>query len=572
MTYGERIRQGREAKGLTQEELAEAVGVSRQAVSKWEGDLSRPAAGKLVLLSETLDIPKDAWQAMDAEEAAAQAAARETQGERKARKWRKGFAALAVLLCLSLLGNVLLWAKLRPAEDGPAGETSPIAAFPETLTVRVSRDYRFGDETPEEDPKDPWELPFLGDDLTRQENTLLSDSLEGGDARCFLSVVKANPRQDQNATFWDIYVLWAAADEAGDLNYHILCRAARDISIPSQVTWRHFEDVLGYDGFRLDIPFGAGGTGSDYLILGEDGAPRVLASLGGTESGATEYDVDEDGEKEIVCPGGIGVWTVYDTVEGQDWADIYEIRTADCGVSTLDFAPEKGGFFVADVNPETGEEGAVLVRYQLQDGVFLRREPTGLTQADYPDAAGTKLRFDLDYFSDSLDPDTVLTTESGLRLTPRQQAYLALQQLYEFTGVKLEEVYCAVSGAGETCFSLWEDGFTDRCFYSADMPAAYGGSGIPSVTFTWKEQGADWSPLSVQALAEERYFPAERVDALRDAYRNLPLMQSGSLANVREDQLWLSDGSLYTADFLDTDFGPALTCLTGPYPDGEVRH
>ena len=66
MTYGERIRQGREAKGLTQEELAEAVGVSRQAVSKWEGDLSRPAAGKLVLLSETLDIPKDAWQAMDA--------------------------------------------------------------------------------------------------------------------------------------------------------------------------------------------------------------------------------------------------------------------------------------------------------------------------------------------------------------------------------------------------------------------------------------------------------------------------------------------------------------------------
>ena len=36
MTYGERIRRGREAKALTQEELAEALGVSRQAVSKWE--------------------------------------------------------------------------------------------------------------------------------------------------------------------------------------------------------------------------------------------------------------------------------------------------------------------------------------------------------------------------------------------------------------------------------------------------------------------------------------------------------------------------------------------------------
>ena len=570
MTYGERIRREREAKGLTQEELAEAVGVSRQAVSKWEGDLSRPAAGKLVLLSETLDIPKDAWQAMDAEEAAAQAAARETEGERKARKWRKGFAVLAVLLCLSLLGNVLLWGKLRPETAGEGDSSGLGAAFPETLAVRVSRDYRFGDETPEEDLKDPWELPFLGDDLTRQENTLLSDSWEDGDARCFLSVVKANPRQDQNATFWDIYVLWAATDEAGDLDYHILYRAARDISIPGQVTWQRFEDVLGYDGFRLDILFGAGGTGSDYLILGEDGVPRVLASLGGTESGAMDYDVDEDGQKEIVCPGGFGVWTVYDRVEGQDWADVYELRTADCGVSTLDFAPEKGGFHAADA--EAGEEGTVLVRYQLRDGEFLRREPTDLTPADYPDAAGAKLHFDLDYFYDSLDPDTVLTTESGLRLTPRQQAYLALQQLYEFTGVKLEEVYCAVSGAGETCFSLWEDGFTDRCFYSADMPEAYGGSGIPSVTLTWQEQGADWSPLSLETLAEARYLPAEQTDALRDAYRRLSLMQGGSLANAQADQLWLSDGSLYTADFFETAFGPALTCLTGPYPDGEVRH
>lgn len=49
-------------------------------------------------------------------------------------------------------------------------------------------------------------------------------------------------------------------------------------------------------------------------------------------------------------------------------------------------------------------------------------------------------------------------------------------------------------------------------------------------------------------------------------------MQSGSLANVQADQLWLSDGSLYTADFFETAFGPALTYLTGPYPDGEVHH
>ena len=94
MTLGQRISTYRKQLGISQEALGERLGVSRQAVSKWEGDLSRPAAGKLVLLSETLDIPKDAWQAMDAEEAAAQAAARETEGARKAKRWRKGFAAL----------------------------------------------------------------------------------------------------------------------------------------------------------------------------------------------------------------------------------------------------------------------------------------------------------------------------------------------------------------------------------------------------------------------------------------------------------------------------------------------
>ena len=250
MTYGERIRRGREAKALTQEELAEALGVSRQAVSKWEGDLSRPAAGKLALLSETLDIPWDAWQAMDAEEAAAQAAARETEGERRARKWRRGFAALAALLGLSLLINVLLWAKLHPAEDGPAGETSPIAAFPETLTVRVSRDYRFGDETPEEDPRNPWQIPFLKDDLALQEHELLAAYFEDINAlgQHFLSVVKANPRQEQDFTLWNIYVIWATADERGDLDYRILYQAACDISTPSQVSWQRFENVLGHSG------------------------------------------------------------------------------------------------------------------------------------------------------------------------------------------------------------------------------------------------------------------------------------------------------------------------------------
>ena len=38
MTLGQRIQKLRKGAGLTQEQLAERMGVTRQAVSKWESD------------------------------------------------------------------------------------------------------------------------------------------------------------------------------------------------------------------------------------------------------------------------------------------------------------------------------------------------------------------------------------------------------------------------------------------------------------------------------------------------------------------------------------------------------
>ena len=67
MTYGSLIKQSREDLRLTQEQLAEQLDVSRQAVSKWEADLSRPTREKLGRLSEILNIPPDAWAQADAE-------------------------------------------------------------------------------------------------------------------------------------------------------------------------------------------------------------------------------------------------------------------------------------------------------------------------------------------------------------------------------------------------------------------------------------------------------------------------------------------------------------------------
>ena len=60
LTMGARIARSRKEKGLTQEALANALGVSNQAVSKWEGDVCCPDIQLLPPLCDTLGITLDA--------------------------------------------------------------------------------------------------------------------------------------------------------------------------------------------------------------------------------------------------------------------------------------------------------------------------------------------------------------------------------------------------------------------------------------------------------------------------------------------------------------------------------
>lgn len=59
MTFSEKITTLRRQKGWSQEELAEKLMVTRQAVSKWEGAQSMPDLDKLVQLSEALGVSTD---------------------------------------------------------------------------------------------------------------------------------------------------------------------------------------------------------------------------------------------------------------------------------------------------------------------------------------------------------------------------------------------------------------------------------------------------------------------------------------------------------------------------------
>lgn len=51
---GAKIRQFREQAGLTQKQLAEAVGVDQSAVARWENDENNPTAARIMQIADVL--------------------------------------------------------------------------------------------------------------------------------------------------------------------------------------------------------------------------------------------------------------------------------------------------------------------------------------------------------------------------------------------------------------------------------------------------------------------------------------------------------------------------------------
>ncbi|MDA1533784.1 MULTISPECIES: helix-turn-helix domain-containing protein [unclassified Bacillus cereus group] len=59
MSLGEQLKKLRESKGFSQEDVARKIGVTRQAVYKWENDKSCPDIDNLILLSEMYNVTLD---------------------------------------------------------------------------------------------------------------------------------------------------------------------------------------------------------------------------------------------------------------------------------------------------------------------------------------------------------------------------------------------------------------------------------------------------------------------------------------------------------------------------------
>ena len=59
MTIGKNIAELRKSSGMTQEQLAEILGVSSQTVSKWENDTTMPDIMLLPTIAGSFDITVD---------------------------------------------------------------------------------------------------------------------------------------------------------------------------------------------------------------------------------------------------------------------------------------------------------------------------------------------------------------------------------------------------------------------------------------------------------------------------------------------------------------------------------
>ena len=106
----ERVIQLRQEQGLSQSGLAEALGVSRQAVSRWETGAAMPSAENLLCLSRLYGVPMD--ELIRGEEADPEQKTEPPAGtqdapkeDRALRRWRAAALVLAAV-CVLLAGTV----------------------------------------------------------------------------------------------------------------------------------------------------------------------------------------------------------------------------------------------------------------------------------------------------------------------------------------------------------------------------------------------------------------------------------------------------------------------------------
>lgn len=140
MTLGQRIQELRKAMGLSQESLGERLGVSRQAISKWEADGAVPEVDKLIALSRLFGVSLNELLQVDCpadtpeeEEQAAEEYARRIRRRKVFRD--VGHVLTGVLVLAFAAALALLWGRVNTLEEQNADVKSSLSALRGQLSV-----------------------------------------------------------------------------------------------------------------------------------------------------------------------------------------------------------------------------------------------------------------------------------------------------------------------------------------------------------------------------------------------------------------------------------------------------
>lgn len=131
----EKIYALRRKSGLSQEQLAEKIGVSRQAISKWEGGLSTPELDKLKALSECFHVTLD--ELVGGQEAHAGGSEQEPAGTPRTGAGGRLGVCLCLIgaVCLILFGVLMI---VRPSAAEHLNASSTITLNGSGMLIALS--------------------------------------------------------------------------------------------------------------------------------------------------------------------------------------------------------------------------------------------------------------------------------------------------------------------------------------------------------------------------------------------------------------------------------------------------
>lgn len=147
MTLGQNLQAARKAKGLSQETLAERIGVSRQALGKWEKDIALPGLDNLQAAAQVLGVSVDTLLGTGCADPAPAVtldamrdllAARDAEQRRRRRLWGLlGAAGTIVAVLLLVVQNMAYQRKMQSLTDSYANLQQQLSSTTAALTARM---------------------------------------------------------------------------------------------------------------------------------------------------------------------------------------------------------------------------------------------------------------------------------------------------------------------------------------------------------------------------------------------------------------------------------------------------